>query len=237
MARCQDDLVSLTRFVTWDLHERSSGALRRALPDQSDLVGIYQVAVQAAHSSTSDGSLKKHGDATVESQLSLIDSDDSQERDYYNLLQLMEEAACSRDSNRTTVLVSGLVQHIVVQWREAFGRTCTTKFNCFFLLPFVEEFHRFLRQELHKVYEGDADLGYVFDLAAARKALTKRRDDLRNECEANQRLREKFDMVAKMMQKRQQKDALAAAMGENKDVESVLGNAYSRGKTSRKEGI
>ena len=31
MRRCRDDLTALTRFVTWDLHERSSGALRKTV--------------------------------------------------------------------------------------------------------------------------------------------------------------------------------------------------------------
>ena len=48
MVRCRDDLTSMTRFVTWDLQERGGGALRRALPDQQDIVSVYQVAVEAA---------------------------------------------------------------------------------------------------------------------------------------------------------------------------------------------
>ena len=48
MMRCHDDLQALTKFVTWDIHERSAGALQRSLPDQTDIVEIYQVAVKAA---------------------------------------------------------------------------------------------------------------------------------------------------------------------------------------------
>lgn len=44
LTRCRDDLTALTRFVTWDLHERSAGALRRSLPDSS-MVHIYSMAV------------------------------------------------------------------------------------------------------------------------------------------------------------------------------------------------
>lgn len=44
LVRCRDDLTALTRFVTWDLHERSAGALRRSLPDSS-MVQIYSLAV------------------------------------------------------------------------------------------------------------------------------------------------------------------------------------------------
>lgn len=45
LTRCRDDLTALTRFVTWDLHERSAGALRRSLPDSS-MVHIYSMAVR-----------------------------------------------------------------------------------------------------------------------------------------------------------------------------------------------
>merc|ERR1712127_106561 len=84
MARCHDDLVSLTRFVTWDLHERSSGALRRALPEQTDVVGVYRVAVQAAAAASgnteSNSSTKRHSETSTESQVSLVESG-AQERD------------------------------------------------------------------------------------------------------------------------------------------------------------
>jgi len=240
MSRCHDDLAALTRFVTWDLHERSSGALRRSLPEHTDFVGVYQVAVEAAAAASRGGdstsTARKNDDATIESQLSLVD-DDSRDRDYYNLLQLMEEAACSRDANRTTILVSGLVQHIVSQWREAFGRSVTTKYNCFFLMPFVEDFHRYMRHELQKVYEGEEDLSNVFDLGSARKALRQRCDDLRNECEANTKLRGKFDMVSKMMRKRQDQEALAEAISQNNDTTEVLPGSFTRKKGQKFDGI
>ncbi len=47
MLRCRDDLLALTRFVTWDLTERSSGALQRSLPDTS-MVQVYAMAVESS---------------------------------------------------------------------------------------------------------------------------------------------------------------------------------------------
>jgi hypothetical protein len=216
MMRCHDDLTALTRFVTWDLHERSSGALRRALPDHSDIVEIYQVAVKAAEADkeqaegnieeTSKGSNKSLTKSKPESLRPVSVISANVDRDYKNLLQLMEEAACSRNAGRTNLLVGGLVQHIVAQWRESFCRSVTTKFNCYFLVPFVDEFHKYLRRELQKVYEGEGEaLGDVFDLTAARRSLQQRRQDLLNECDANMRLQEKFDMVSRMMRKEQEK--------------------------------
>mmetsp|Transcript_10934 Transcript_10934/g.20427 ORF Transcript_10934/g.20427 Transcript_10934/m.20427 type:complete len:227 (+) Transcript_10934:1826-2506(+) len=216
MMRCHDDLTALTRFVTWDLHERSSGALKRALPDHSDIVEIYQVAVKAAEADkeqteghteeTPKNSNKSLTKPKPESLRPMSEISANVDRDYKNLLQLMEEAACSRNAGRTNLLVGGLVQHIVSQWRESFCRSVTTKFNCYFLLPFVDEFHKYLRRELQKVYEGEGEaLGDVFDLTAARRSLQQRRQDLLNECEANMRLQEKFDMVSKMMREEQEK--------------------------------
>jgi hypothetical protein len=126
------------------------------------------------------------------------------DRDYQNLLQLMEEAVMSRDANRTNLVVGGLVQHIVAHWRTQFCQSVTTKFNCYFMLPFVEDFHRYIRRELQKVYEGEADgLADVFDLTSARQSLEMLRDELTGECEANKRLQEKFQFCARMMRTQQ----------------------------------
>ena len=138
MEKCHDDLTSITRYVTWNLDERSSGALKRSLPDQTDLVAVYKVAVQASKKKggKNDGedtdedsgvlTTKKEAQALVP----ISSGERNKDRDYVNLLQLMEEAACARDSNRTNMVVAGLVQHIVSQWRESFCRTVTMKFNC-----------------------------------------------------------------------------------------------------------
>lgn len=195
-------MISITRYVTWNLDERSSGALRRSLPDKTDLVAVYQVAVQASKKAESD---KESGSLTRSQQVltPIPDERRSEDRDYFNLLQLMEEAVCSRDANRTNLVVGGLVQHIVSQWREQFGRTVTMKFNCYFMLPFVDDFHKFMRKELQKVYEGEGDLNDVFNLNSARKALEQSRQELVNECTANKRLQEKFDAIARMMRKQQ----------------------------------
>jgi len=208
MMRCRDDLTALTRYVTWDLNERSSGALMRSLPDQGDIVSVYQVAVASNEKARKiEGNNKGKEDAKGDPSMALtktnrnsasLVSTNERERDYYNLLQLMEEAACSRDANRTNLVVSGLVQHIVTQWRESFGKSVCAKFNCFFLLPFVEEFQRHLRSELQRVYEGD--MTHIFDLDSSRKNLEKQVEELKNECAANKRLQEKFEAVSTMLQ-------------------------------------
>jgi len=216
MVRCRDDLTSMTRFVTWDLQERGGGALRRALPDQQDIVSVYQVAVEASKKGqpkqVEDGKGRKSGVVSTREDSSsgalspIEDVEDNKERDYANLVQLMEEALCTRDSNRTNLVVGGLVQHIVQQWREAFCKSAITKFNCYFMLPFVDDFHMYLRRELHKISEGEgSELSEIFDLTAARRALQKQVDELKSECAANRKLQDKFHMVAKMMQREQER--------------------------------
>jgi hypothetical protein len=205
LSKCQDDLVAITRYVTWNLDERSAGALQRSLPDKTDLVSIYQVAVKASKKPSGDDGGKEDdtvGNGALTRQEKTLKPISDDDRDYLNLLQLMEEAICSRSSNRTNMVVGSLVQYIVTQWRESFGRQVTTKFNCFFLLPFVDDFHKYMRRELQKVYEGQGDnICEVFDLAAARRALQIQRQELLNECVANKRLQERFAGLSKKMRK------------------------------------
>ncbi len=90
-------------------------------------------------------------------------------------------------------MVSALVQHIIRSWREHFARSVAMKFNCFFLMPFVDEFPFYLRQELDRVYEGD--MAHLFDISELKSALKRKRDDLVAECKANERLQGKFDVI------------------------------------------
>ncbi|CAM9746455.1 unnamed protein product [Ascophyllum nodosum] len=204
--RCRHDLTALTRFVTWDLHERSAGALRRSLPDSS-MVQIYSLAVD----SSNRRARRARGHARSGEDLETSTDDDGdvfdqwqdansgglggagsvmRQKDYFNLQQLMEEASCSRDAARTSAVVSSLVEHIMLGWREHFARAVAMKFNCFFLMPFVDDFPSYLRQELDKVYEGD-----MFDIAEAREVLVRRRESLLAECKACHEIQRKFDSI------------------------------------------
>lgn len=149
----------------------------------------------------------------------------AESRDYRNLLQLIvEESSCTRDANRTDLVVGGLVRHIVSQWRESFCKTVVQKYNCFFLMPFIHEFQRYMRNELARIYaqaertdavgprsskrprggSPDADFCEALDLSAARRALSRRRESLLKECAAYERSQEKFDEVHRMMQRTHQ---------------------------------
>lgn len=113
--------------------------------------------------------------------------------DYFDLLQLTEEMLAGRNAGRTNTVVTSLVQYIVRSWRDHFARTVAMKFNCFFLMPFLDDFPAYLRAELDSAYDGS--MGDLFDIQEARSALQTRRADLEAECEANSKLQRRFDMI------------------------------------------
>lgn len=53
------------------------------------------------------------------------------------------------------------------------------KFNCFFLMPLIDDFPTCLREELEAAYEEDLD--EVFDVSAVRSALDERLKALESE--------------------------------------------------------
>jgi hypothetical protein len=131
------------------------------------------------------------------------------------LLQLTEEMLAGRDANRTSTVISALVQFIVKSWQDHFARTVAMKFNCFFLLPFIDEFPQYLRDELDKIYESSAQkevagarlsgssgtggkdsdppsgFSILFDVGEARAVLVSRRSELAAEFEANSKLQDR----------------------------------------------
>ena len=207
--KSQDDLISITKFVTWNTDQGSSGALCHSLPDQMDMIAVYNVALKASgkqgDKNKGASSAEPEGLSTTPTGSSLsaeralrpMSERGPDNRDYFNLLQLIEEAICSRNANRTNLVVGSLVQHIVAGWREAFGRTVTMKFNCYFMLPFVDDFHKFMRNEFQEFYESEDDS--VFDLASARRSLQRHKQDLDKELSANKRLQEKFRIISQRM--------------------------------------
>ena len=70
-------------------------------------------------------------------------------------------------------VITALVQYIIRSWRSHFARMVAMKFNCFFLMPFLDEFPVFLRNELDQMY--NSDMGEMFDIAEARMVLQQKR--------------------------------------------------------------
>eukprot|EP00600_Ochromonadales_sp_CCMP1393_P013876 CAMPEP_0174997276 /NCGR_PEP_ID=MMETSP0005-20121125/858_1 /TAXON_ID=420556 /ORGANISM="Ochromonas sp., Strain CCMP1393" /LENGTH=349 /DNA_ID=CAMNT_0016251773 /DNA_START=43 /DNA_END=1093 /DNA_ORIENTATION=+ len=74
----------------------------------------------------------------------------------------------------------------------------TMKFNCFFLMPFMDEFPAYLRNELDSIYE--SGVAEMFDIAETRRALQSKRAELLAECNANSKLQSRFDAIAAQLQ-------------------------------------
>lgn len=59
-------------------------------------------------------------------------------------MQLTEEMISGTSASRTSALVTSLVHFIISSWRNHFARSTAMKFNCFFLMPFMDEFPTYL---------------------------------------------------------------------------------------------
>jgi GTPase SAR1 family protein len=222
LRKCRDDLLGMTRFVSWDVEGKSSSsALYRSLPTPKRMVEIYSIAVEsrtqksmdkgtgskkagkrdrimeeweaAGGASAEDGSENVSLDARDRALAKSWSSEDARVDDYHDLLQLTEEMLGQRNAGRTNTVVTALVQYIIRSWRDHFARTVAMKFNCFFLMPFLDDFPAYLRQELDDLYDGD--VGDLFDIQEARSVLSQRRNDLIAECEANSKLQRRFDKI------------------------------------------
>jgi hypothetical protein len=214
--KCKDDLRGMTRFVTWDVDGKGgSSALYRSLPTPKKMVEIYSVAVEGPKKNVNQIKQGKNNGkpedkvmeqwAKANGAMDVVDvssnqitesrkyEEEAQVADYYDLLQLTEEMLAGRNANRTSTVVTALVQYIIRSWRDHFARTVTMKFNCFYLMPFMDDFPAFLRNELDAMYE--SGMGELFDITEARMALQTKRSELQAECEANSKLQRRFDTI------------------------------------------
>jgi hypothetical protein len=122
------------------------------------------------------------------------DATEAERGDYYSLMQLTEEMLSGRDAGRTNSVVSALVQYVIRSWRDHFARTVSMKFNCFYLMPLLDDFPEYLRREVDAMHE-NGDIGELFDIYETRQALQHRKEDLLSEIAANHKLQERFEDI------------------------------------------
>ena len=84
------------------------------------------------------------------------------------------------DSNKTSLVINALVEHLSGRWRDNFSRMVACKFNKFFLLSFMEDFEAYLR------VEGDGGVGED-DIENIKTKLVMLESDLEEEIEALER--------------------------------------------------
>ena len=119
------------------------------------------------------------------------------------------------------------------------------KFNCFFLMPFLDEFPVFLRNELDQMY--NSDMGEMFDIAEARMVLQQKRyslssyfapalkkshlfflyhfrcrSELMAECEANSKLQRRFDQINAQLRKSGAPDTFQNPLSDQADYEGSM---------------
>jgi len=215
MSRCHDDITALTRFITWDIKDSAGPAmLARSLPDDTDAVGIYKVAVESANKGADNETTNKKNDKSRRSKKNSPNKEESVGKDlvasnssgdnnisteqYTDLVHLMEEQYSGmltrNDPDRTDTLISHLVQHIVSQWRINFCKSTIQKINCYFLMPFLDEFSKYIRMQLDNV-----DMDEFLELSYMKNKLVKKREDLLRESKQNEILQEKFSNLQKTM--------------------------------------
>ena len=100
-------------------------------------------------------------------------------------------------------MVENLVKRIASAWREHFARTVVVKFNCFFLMPFVDEFPLALREKIDDLFSAAKEKrtiegGYP-DLDSARQNLENTVKSLEIELDANTRLHTKFQRIQRSL--------------------------------------
>ncbi|CAM9583644.1 unnamed protein product, partial [Heterosigma akashiwo] len=208
--QCRYDLKAITRFVTWDLHERGTGALQRSLPD-NQMVEIYSMVMGRGR----DRGIEQEWEAATNQEVA--PSTGISGRDYGELIQLMEEATTVRDSRRTHAVVTCLVQHVTRAWRANFGQQVATKFNCFFLMPFIDELPFYLRTELDRIYQNNVE--ELFDVTRLRASLEAEQESLRAEFAAHKQLQEKFDLINDQLEVSNERDLFATAPEDDLELE------------------
>jgi hypothetical protein len=161
-------------------------------PVAEKVVGEWETAV-SSNSDTASGGLNSQQQQMIIAKAS-EDAESAELGDYHNLMQLTEEMLSGRDAGRTNSVVSALVQYVIRSWRDHFARTVAMKFNCFYLMPFLDDFPAYLRSELEKMHE-NGEVDELFDIYEARRGLQQKRDDLLSEIKANHKLQERFNEI------------------------------------------
>lgn len=171
-AKCLEDLRSTTEFVSWSLHSGNSTGLRSLLtsPQQGE-----QAA--SSHNNKNDGASYKPSD-----------------KHRARLVELVENTLWSRSlADVTHEVIATLVNQVFDGIRDHFVQSAELKFNCFFLMPIINDFPSRLRSEMERAFAEDLD--GVFDVASARASLERQTERLEREMTQMQRIQDKFSAI------------------------------------------
>ena len=184
-ARCLEDLLSTTRYVTWSLHTGGGaggrkglrGVLGRPVGGGSGGGGGSGHANASSSSTSSSALARREADATAGGTVA----------------DLLESTLWNRQLGAVSEeIVAALVCQIFEGIRDHVVQAVELKFNCFFLMPLLDAFPARLREELEAAYD---DLDTVFDVGAVRAALEGRLRSLESELAQVERLQRKFASI------------------------------------------
>ena len=177
--KCRDDLVALTRFLSWDIVNGvqmnskaklkttgTNSALRSAEQEYAKLIarggggGSADDDVHNAKEIDDEGDLVggvlSRGDGALHGGIVKLHV-----RSTAELIQHMLDVAYrspgasgigGKSNEVLSSVIASLVQNLTWGWRNDFAKAVATKFNTFFLLSFHEELFAFLRSQLEAVY-------------------------------------------------------------------------------------
>lgn len=176
LEKCREDLIAMTNFLSWDLmngggilgKQKSGNGARKRKDNirtpmkaiQKDYArrvarggGAKDVNYDSNPGDDGDlvGGVLSKGDEALYDEFTLEEECDAQD-----LVQHMLEVANSRSprgfNDVLPQVMSSLLKQLTWQWRKEFSNLVATKYNCFFVLPFHEEFSSFLMRELDRAY-------------------------------------------------------------------------------------
>ena len=175
--KCREDLLSTTNFVTWSLHSGNKSGLRSVLhPDaRVDEKNSYGGATSGMSSSSSR-------------DLAKVNPKDQK------LMDLVENTLWNRNMKEVTLdVVDLLVRQIYSGIRTYVVQSVELKFNCFFLMPLLNDFSHHLRNEMEDAFDVNLDL--VFNVKNVRLALEERQQKLEAELEQMEHIQSKFASI------------------------------------------
>lgn len=194
LGKCMEDLRSMTRYVTWSLHNKGRSALRHFLgsvstPNEQSAASMTNIGLEGFSPPNSSNSCKQDSKVRPENNVTLPNQESSQTT-HVKLVNLLESTLWNRKLAPTLEdIVNALVAQIFEGIRDHCVASAEMKFNCYFLMPMVDKFPTVLRETLETAFQKDTD---VFNVAQVRRALEKNRADLALELKQVEKLHEKF---------------------------------------------
>eukprot|EP00892_Ulva_mutabilis_P001680 jgi/Ulvmu1/11512/UM078_0001.1 len=176
-SKCKEDLVSTTRYITWSLHTRNGFGLKHIIGDVVHTGDENSPAMIAAPARGGGHNPR----ASLHSNAILT----------HPITDVLDGTLWNRQLGGVSEdIVAALAQQLFAGIRDYLVQAVEMKFNCFFLMPVIDVFPVRLRAELESAYE--ADLDAVFDVAAAKRSLDRKRAELEQERLSWEKLQRKF---------------------------------------------